>query len=225
MQFAIIALTALVGARYLPTHYGLYYMGVIELSSIPLTLYDMCDRLSELAAKPAGAADAAPSVPPAKLAALRALRDTSRTVAAVCFVLVRAFDFTRVTLTRFVPDALSVLALPTTAAGFVWPIRFMLASSVGFVGLQLYWFSLFVRVSLAEGQRQKRRASRKQRKGGAAGAAGAEGSMSVAQACRFMEANAAVPFDEKKAFLLAKGVSPFVIAQAACTATDAQLVL
>ena len=34
----------------------------------------------------------------------------SRLVAALVFIAVRAVDFTRVTLTRFVPDALSVLA-------------------------------------------------------------------------------------------------------------------
>ena len=35
-----MAATALVGCTALPTHYGLYYMGVVELSSIPLTIYD-----------------------------------------------------------------------------------------------------------------------------------------------------------------------------------------
>ena len=40
-----------------------------------------------------------------------------------------------------------------------------------------------------------------------------------------LEANPAVPFAEKKAFLLAKGVSELVISQAACTAPDATLVL
>ena len=49
--------------------------------------------------------------------------------------------------------------------------------------------------------------------------------MSVPAACRFMEANPSVPFADKKAFLLTKGVSEFVIAEAACTAPDASLVL
>ena len=40
-----------------------------------------------------------------------------------------------------------------------------------------------------------------------------------------MEANAAVPFEEKKAFLIEKGVPEFVISQAACTAPDKTLVL
>ena len=56
-------------------------------------------------------------------------------------------------------------------------------------------------------------------------AAAPTGSMSVAQACKFMEDNAGVSFEEKKAFLAGKGVSSFVIAQAACTATDTSLVL
>jgi len=42
--------------------------------------------------------------------------------------------------------------------------------------------------------------------------------MSVPQACSFMAANEAMPFADKKAFLLSKGVSEFVIAQAECAA-------
>ena len=57
------------------------------------------------------------------------------------------------------PDALAMLRSPATAAGFVLPLRFMLVSSVSFVGLQLYWFSLFVRISLAQQAREKRKAS------------------------------------------------------------------
>ena len=49
--------------------------------------------------------------------------------------------------------------------------------------------------------------------------------MTVPQACKFMEDNKGVSFAEKKAFLLEKGVSEFVIAQAACTAPDTTLVL
>lgn len=49
--------------------------------------------------------------------------------------------------------------------------------------------------------------------------------MGVTAACKFMEANPAVSFADKRAFLLSKGVSEFVIAQAACTAPDTTLVL
>jgi len=148
-----MAATALVGACFLPTRYGLYYMGVIELSSIPLTAYDLLERASETAQKD-------DSVPAARKQWLREARDACRTVAAVMFVLVRAFDFTRVTLSRFVPDAMSVLHAAGTAAHFKPPLRFMLGSSVGFVGLQLYWFSLFARLSLAERKREQRKKAR-----------------------------------------------------------------
>jgi hypothetical protein len=47
----------------------------------------------------------------------------------------------------------------------------------------------------------------------------------VAGACTFMMANPGISFEEKKAFLLEKGVPAFVIAQAACTAPDAAIVL
>ena len=51
--------------------------------------------------------------------------------------------------------------------------------------------------------------------------------MTVAQACVFMEdpSIADAPFEQKKDFLLEKGVSEFVVAGAACTAPDATLVL
>ena len=51
--------------------------------------------------------------------------------------------------------------------------------------------------------------------------------MTVAQACAFMAdpSVAKVSFEEKKAFLSAKGVPDFVIAEAACTAPDTTLVL
>ena len=50
-------------------------------------------------------------------------------------------------------------------------------------------------------------------------------SMGVPAACKFIEANPTVSFADKKAFLLSKGVSEFVIAEAACTAPDTSLVL
>ena len=49
-----------------------------------------------------------------------------------------------------------------SAAPYVRPIQFMLVASVGFVGLQLYWLSLFIRVSLAQGQRKSKRKRRQQ---------------------------------------------------------------
>ena len=60
--------------------------------------------------------------------------------------------------------------------------------------------------------------------GGAASAA-ASGEMTVAQACIFMAEAPEVSFADKKAYLLEKGVSEFVITEAACTATDTTLVL
>ena len=144
-----MAAVALVGAFFLPTRYGFYYLGVAELSSVPMTVFDQAEHAVEIAAK-SDAVDAA------RRQRLRATRDASRLVAALVFIAVRAVDFTRVTLTRFVPDALSVLA--SGEAALRWPLQFMVVSSVGFVGLQLYWLSLFVRISLAQRRRERRRA-------------------------------------------------------------------
>ena len=51
------------------------------------------------------------------------------------------------------------------------------------------------------------------------------GEMTVAEACTFMAATPEATFAEKKAFLESKGVSAFVIAEAACAASDTTLVL
>ena len=59
----------------------------------------------------------------------------------------------------------------------------------------------------------------------AAAPAAAVGGLTVAQACVFMEKAPTVSFADKKTFLLSKGVSEFVIAEAACTAPDTTLVL
>ena len=163
-----MAMTAFVGSTMLPTHYGLYYMGVVELSSVPLTAYDQCDMAYEVGSK-------MDEVKPQKLQTLRSKRDLFRSIAAVCFILVRAIDFTRVTLSKFVPDALAMLRSPTTAANFVLPLKFMIVSSVGFVGLQLYWFSMFARISLAQRAREKKRAAKKKEKADSASGMSAMG--------------------------------------------------
>ena len=150
-----MAAVALVGSVWLPTHYGFYYMGVAELSSIPLTFYDLMERAVEGSNKDASVKNDAASKARAKR--LRGVRDVTKTIAAVAFILVRAIDFTRVTLTRFVPDAISVLASAATATRFRLPIQFMVVSSVGFVALQLYWLSLYARISLAQSARERRR--------------------------------------------------------------------
>jgi|UniRef100_A0A7S3BST3 hypothetical protein len=134
-------------------------MGVAELSSIPLTAYDQYERSCEIATSlPEEELD------PQSKKRMRSVRDTLRTIAAVTFVLVRAIDFTRVTMVKFVPDAVAMLRSPATAAAFVLPLRFMLVSSVCFVCLQLYWFSMFVRISLAQSAREKKKREKRMKK-------------------------------------------------------------
>ncbi|KAL3903019.1 MAG: hypothetical protein SGPRY_011837 [Prymnesium sp.] len=149
-------MTALVGAVYLPTHYGFYYMGVVELSSIPLTAFNHYERACEIASSN-------DEVTSKQWESMRRKRDTLKAISALGFLIMRAFDFTRVTACKFVPDALQVLRSPLTAASFYGPLRFMLVSSICFVGLQLYWFSVLVRIFLTQRAREAKKKARKKK--------------------------------------------------------------
>ncbi|KAL1504218.1 hypothetical protein AB1Y20_010627 [Prymnesium parvum] len=148
-----MTVTAIVGAVYLPTHYGLYYMGVVELSSIPMTAYDQYERAADVVSS-------LEDISPQRLQRVRSIRDGLKGITAVAFVLVRAIDFTRVTLSKFLPDAVQVLRAPSTAASYYLPLQFMIVSSACFAALQLYWFSMFVRISLTQRAREQRKKKR-----------------------------------------------------------------
>lgn len=140
----VMAIVAFVGATIVPMRYVLYYFGVAELSSIPLLVYDQlsynCEIVVQKSHKERESDDD-------KANALERQRDKAKIVAAIAFTWVRAFHFTKVTVMNFIPDVLSVLPT-TTAVGTSRILKSLIFASVGFASLQLYWFSLIVRVIL-----------------------------------------------------------------------------
>jgi len=123
----VMTIVAWVGAVTLPMHYLFFYLGISELSSIPLLCYDQLQV----------------TVMSMKESRLTTLRDRFQIMAAICFTLIRAYYFTKITLMHFVPDVRFVLP---TANRAVNALRFGMIASIGFTALQLYWFSKIVRV-------------------------------------------------------------------------------
>jgi len=124
------------GAWYLPSHYGLFFLGVVELSSFPLCIYEGLERAYDIASEEDSCA-------PERCQRLMKLRDVTQAIATAAFIVVRLYLFTRVTFFQFWPDALSVL--PTLAAGGQKnTIRFLMYSSASFVALQMFWFGQIV---------------------------------------------------------------------------------
>jgi hypothetical protein len=149
VHHVVMAIVACVGATVVPMRYVLYYFGVAELSSIPLLVYDQLSYNCEIVqnSRQEGESD------DDKANALERWRDRTKIIAAVAFTLVRAFHFTKVTVMNFIPDVLSVLPT-TTAVGTRRILKLLIFASVGFASLQLYWFSLIVRVMLGGGGKE-----------------------------------------------------------------------
>jgi uncharacterized membrane protein len=127
----VMAAVACVVATSLPTLYAFFYLGISELSSIALLIYDQLSVLTNDGKDQSNKR-------------LLQLRQQFQAVAAVCFTFIRAFLFTKVTVFNFVPDVLSVL--PTAVKTRIAPLRFFLVSVIGFTALQLFWFSKMLRV-------------------------------------------------------------------------------
>ena len=111
-------------AKYLPDYYSLYYMGAIELSSIPLQLNDYC-RLNRAVVE---GPDAIP--------ALIKLNSINQMLTAFAFLFVRLLSFSYVTLALCIPDTLATI--PTAGEQKV-PLQVLLVLLVAFQILQLYW--------------------------------------------------------------------------------------
>lgn len=141
IHHVVMAAVAWTGAISLPMHYLFFYLGISEISSIPIVMYDQLSVMTETDENEEGQSEKTNEG--ASMGKLAKLRDQLQPVAALSFTWIRAFMFTKITLTSFVPDVLEVL--PTSGA-LSGPLTFGMVSSIGFTGLQLYWFSKMLRV-------------------------------------------------------------------------------
>lgn len=146
-----MAVTTFLAVIHLPMHYGFFYLGVSEVSSIPLCVNGLAsyayDTLSE---------EAEP--PEATLKALAAIRESCELLFAALFLWLRGYMFTRVTLGPYLADMMALLspaAAATSAASAaaavsskLVPLRMMLGLGLSFNVLQLCWAVVIVRTAL-----------------------------------------------------------------------------
>ena len=130
-----------------PIYYGVFYLGLIEASTLPLNAHEYFAHAARtLESLQPGALPGAERL----LRRFRALRDGFQAAAAASFVAVRGVLFTAVSLRRFYPEVAPLLASPAAARlrGPLWGH----AVSVGaFNALQLYWLGLLVAYTVRNG--------------------------------------------------------------------------
>lgn len=164
-----MAITTILATLYLPMYYGFYYLGISEVSSIPLCVTELSShvhdtirmeeeggvegkvkRLDESAG-----AESAESRLARKLAAIR---EISQVLFALTFLWLRGYMFTRVTLGPFLSDMLVLLSpagvasMSASAAAAVAsklvPLRMMLGLGLSFNLLQLFWAAMILKTAL-----------------------------------------------------------------------------
>lgn len=127
VAMALVAYTVLAS---IPSYYALYYLGAIELSSIPLQLNDYC-RLNQAAVRG-----------PHAMPFLAKLNEMNHLLTAVLFVGVRLISFTYVSFTGAMPDTLHALATLGTSEADQRrrvPLQVYVVTLTFFQALQLYW--------------------------------------------------------------------------------------
>jgi len=127
-----MAAVAFNAAWLAPIYYGVFYLGLIELSTIPLNIHEYfahAARVAEANVSPAAASRAA-------VARFRALRDGWQAAAAASFVAVRGLLFTLVSARRFFPEILPLLEPSAAGHGLRGPLIGHAVSVAGFNVLQ-----------------------------------------------------------------------------------------
>jgi hypothetical protein len=145
-HFAMAAV-AFNAAWLAPVYYGVFYLGLIELSTIPLNIHEYfahAARAAERSVSPSAASRAA-------VVRFRALRDGWQAAAALSFVAVRGLLFTHVSARRFFPEILPLIAPSAAAHGLRAPLVGHAVSVLGFNVLQLYWLALLFSYTLKNG--------------------------------------------------------------------------
>jgi hypothetical protein len=107
-------------------YYCVFFFGVIEISSAPMSLMDLCHPRNVGWAKLAQTD-----------AVLKLFNSASRAIFAVTYMLTRAFYFPYVIVVGLVPDLLELIRA-TDPPVPKWASAIVLASAVLLTGLQLY---------------------------------------------------------------------------------------
>jgi TLC domain len=145
----LMTVISYLGATQVPTLYVFFHLGVSELSSLPLLLYDqLTHQLQGFENKSQDDHGTSreddgdnQQEQQRRTAKLIQAQEVMKPVTAILFTIVRAFWFTKVTIFGYVPDVLSVLRTnAATAAGKAAVLQFTMVAGIGFTALQLYWF-------------------------------------------------------------------------------------
>ena len=125
----VMAGVAWLAATQLPMHFVYFYLGVAELSSIPLIVYDQLEQWTTTTTTAAGT----------KFPWLGQLRTAAQVVATLSFTVVRAVWFPWVTVRHFLPSVRQELLMRPLAHNSN-VLLLAAAGSIGFTVLQWYWF-------------------------------------------------------------------------------------
>ena len=117
-------------------YYAIFFFGVIEVSSAPMALMDLCHPRN-----------AAWSQLAQSNTVLRTFNSIARVVFAVSYLSARAVYFPYVIAVGVVPDLLELLQAPTPPVSRV-SLTTILVSAILLTGLQLYWAKLLLEQAL-----------------------------------------------------------------------------
>lgn len=138
----VMAILAYFGSTSIPMYYLFYFFGISELSSVPLVIYDQLSRDYDRCTEE-GNQERADRI--------GKLRGKFQIMAAIAFTMIRAVSFPIVSLFKFLPDVRAVLMTASPASLAVGRTGLLLRSlsvaNIGFTILQLYWFSLIVKIA------------------------------------------------------------------------------
>mgnify|MGYP005724990255 CR=1 FL=1 len=129
---AVVLLSYLTIALPFFQYYSVFFFGVIEISSAPMALMDLCHPRN------VGWSKLAQSN-----ATLKAFNAASRAVFALTYMLVRALYFPYVMAVGVVPDLLELLGAAEPPVP-KWVVTIFLVSAGLLTALQLYWAKLLV---------------------------------------------------------------------------------
>jgi hypothetical protein len=157
IHHGVMAVTAATAAWIIPMSYVYFYFGVVELSSLPLIVYDQLCQWTSGAKTDDSRTE--PAVEPT-VDRLILWRDRIQILTAFAFTWIRAILFPLVTFGQFLPDVEKVLsfqafAAPTPTliptATTLRALRYAKWACIGFTILQLYWFAANLVAPLARG--------------------------------------------------------------------------